>query len=771
MAKVFLSHSSSDKELVRKIAQGLGKYQCIYDEFTFEVGKKTLDEIFIGLEKTDIFVLFISDAALNSEWVQKEINIAYDNISRNNISRILPIIIDKSITHNDLRIPSWISRPYNLKVLTSEVIILKKIRQCLREVLLNNNLEARQADEIFIGRNKEMEIFENKINNFENITPSCIVVSNYFEGIGRRTFLKYALKKSNFIDGLYEPFIVEMSEKESIENFIYKINRIAEDENILNYDFTDETVASKIDIAKKLIVDFLKYKEIIFIIDEGSIILPNGFIVDWFNELITKKEFNNTLSLCVISKYKPRNNRIQFSEMLIVPIPELTSSESKNLFAKLLSIYKLEAISLEDKKLFLDNINGVPGQIKFAVNLISQDLLEAKKCLHDIREYSDTFASTLLNIVKNENELAYQVLILLSESDIISMELIDKVFDENAIDCISYLRDLSICHPVFYNYEYIKLNSIIADFVSRSKIKLDGKYKIKLDSILKDLLNQNLDEVLRNDYSEFMLTIQQMLQDRITIPKKYFIPSLILKNIIKEYYKGNYEYVIEVCLKLLENNKYDFQIIWETKYRLTMAYARTNNEQFFEHIDFFNNQVNKLDYFFLLGFYYRNNNNFERSMEYYNEALKIYPAHPRSQRELVSLYLSQGMYTEALDIAKSNYEKNKTNIYHIQSYFSCLLKKSYTVSIVDMKLASNLLQLIKDSVDVKAADMYPCMLGEYKFYAEKNFTEAIKILQEAIRSNNNKVYPMKSLLEMYKKRDMTDAYNKLELELSKLKKY
>lgn len=70
MAKAFLSHSSSDKNLVRKIASLLGIQRCVLDENSFEPGARTLDEIFRELDESDVFVLFISDKALNSEWVQ-----------------------------------------------------------------------------------------------------------------------------------------------------------------------------------------------------------------------------------------------------------------------------------------------------------------------------------------------------------------------------------------------------------------------------------------------------------------------------------------------------------------------------------------------------------------------------------------------------------------------------------------------------------------------------------------------------------------------------
>ncbi|MFY3230183.1 toll/interleukin-1 receptor domain-containing protein [Klebsiella pneumoniae] len=74
MIKAFLSHSSKDKEhYVRNVANWLGKENIIYDEFTFEEGERTLDQIMEGLGDSELFVLFISNSALESEWVKKEI--------------------------------------------------------------------------------------------------------------------------------------------------------------------------------------------------------------------------------------------------------------------------------------------------------------------------------------------------------------------------------------------------------------------------------------------------------------------------------------------------------------------------------------------------------------------------------------------------------------------------------------------------------------------------------------------------------------------------
>jgi len=76
MDKIFLSHSSADKPYVSYIANALGKDRCVYDEMCFDEGMKTIDEIFRGLSQSSIFVVFISNKSLDSDWVQKELSTA-----------------------------------------------------------------------------------------------------------------------------------------------------------------------------------------------------------------------------------------------------------------------------------------------------------------------------------------------------------------------------------------------------------------------------------------------------------------------------------------------------------------------------------------------------------------------------------------------------------------------------------------------------------------------------------------------------------------------
>lgn len=81
--KAFLSHSSSDKELVRAIANELGRQFCIFDEQAFSTGVDFITSIEEGLSDSSVFVLLASQKALESVWVELELHeVAYRKIQR-----------------------------------------------------------------------------------------------------------------------------------------------------------------------------------------------------------------------------------------------------------------------------------------------------------------------------------------------------------------------------------------------------------------------------------------------------------------------------------------------------------------------------------------------------------------------------------------------------------------------------------------------------------------------------------------------------------------
>ena len=212
--------------------------------------------------------------------------------------------------------------------------------------------------------------------------------------------------------------------------FTYKHKEFDKNGDIVKYDFSSESIEKKIDIAIEQIKQFVSFKELIFIIDDGGIVLPNNKVVDWFTKIVNCEEFDNNLIFCLISRYRPNEVSLRKErKSLVYRIPELSNSETQNLFLRLLKIYGLNDIKKEDKEFFINNLNGIPAQIIYAVNLIEINSHEAKKNINDVIEYSDNFSATVLNYLKQKG-ISYQLAILLSKSEIFSVDLIQKVFGE-----------------------------------------------------------------------------------------------------------------------------------------------------------------------------------------------------------------------------------------------------------------------------------------------------------------------------------------------------
>ena len=95
--KLFLSHCSSDKAIVREIKGKLyGFLDTWLDERQLIPGEQFVDSLKEAISKTDLLLLFISKSALESRWVDQEIKWAIS--IENEIKRpfIIPIILDNS---------------------------------------------------------------------------------------------------------------------------------------------------------------------------------------------------------------------------------------------------------------------------------------------------------------------------------------------------------------------------------------------------------------------------------------------------------------------------------------------------------------------------------------------------------------------------------------------------------------------------------------------------------------------------------------------------
>lgn len=116
--------------------------------------------ILVGIDDTDIFVFFISNDSLESDWVKEEIYHAQENLNNDNkkLSQIFPIIIDDSITYADKRIPDFLKSgfgAYNLRHIQNYKVACKKIEDQLTKLRMEKEIDFGKKINFFYGRDIE----------------------------------------------------------------------------------------------------------------------------------------------------------------------------------------------------------------------------------------------------------------------------------------------------------------------------------------------------------------------------------------------------------------------------------------------------------------------------------------------------------------------------------------------------------------------------------------------------------------------------------------
>lgn len=123
MTKVFLSHSSIDKPVVRQVMAELLLMGAdpFYDEVSITNGGVIPRDIEKALETTDTFVLFWSKDAAVADWVKSERDVAW-GMFHHQPHRFLVVILDDTALPLTLKFKKWIDARKDHSLVASEIL-------------------------------------------------------------------------------------------------------------------------------------------------------------------------------------------------------------------------------------------------------------------------------------------------------------------------------------------------------------------------------------------------------------------------------------------------------------------------------------------------------------------------------------------------------------------------------------------------------------------------------------------------------------------------
>jgi hypothetical protein len=762
MIKCFLSHSSKDKGYVRAVASGLRKETRIFDEQTFEKGMSPAEEIINGLDDTSLFVLFLSDSALESEWVKKEMRLAKAKVDEGDIQRIYPIIIDDKIDYTDERIPSWMKEGFNIQPIKKVQVAIRQINARLREIAFKTHPTLKERQRIYVGRNDKITNVEQRFDDFDKPTPIVFVASG-LNSIGRKSFIKTALTKSTVIRESYEFPIIQMESTDSIEDFILKIDDLGLADIGEIYDLMTTSIEAKVEIAIKLMESIIEEKERVLIDDKGAIIQADSSVVSWFVDIIDSIKNFGHLTFCIASKfrgYKAFSNRNP--EYYFEEIPELNVHERRGLLKRYSQFKELE-LERDDLKFFSDILSGYPEQVLFAVDSIyDTSLFAVKRDSHLIREYADNKARVIIeSFASDEKKLSF--LYFLSKFEFISYEFLFSLIDEDEFYPITQnFINMSICDQLGVNNDYIRVNQVIQDYISRSKFGTSQEYDRILSEHIKKFISEYSDD--NRDLSEYIFSIQEAIKSGKDIDSRILVPSYFVKTIKSLYEKGgssNYKEAIRLADRILDNSQYmHVSVIDHILFMKCQSLARLHDREFFGAV----RQVREPESSFLHGFYFRLTRQRARAIESYKRVLAKRPNDYRTKSELVLLYLQNDEYELALGLAKSVYNRQKNNPINANNYLNCLFYKDKAS--IDQGIIEEILDKLKLNPAQRSQEIYCSAKAKALAKFDNNVDEAFELIEKGILDFPDIKYPVLTLCDLaiqYRKLDkLVYAIERLE---------
>jgi len=766
MIKCFLSHSSADKpHYIREVAKRLRKETKIYDEETFEKGMSPLEEILNGLDETSLFVFFISDAALKTDWVKLEVTQAKILLDESKITRFYPIIIEEGITYKDERIPDWMRESLNIQPILNPAIAARKINTRLTEISWNHHPRLKERQQIFVGRNDHIQRIEERLDDFSSNPPIALIASG-LPAIGRKSLLHNALKKSNLVREAYDLPIISLTPVDSIEDFILKINDLGfyRGSNLiqrLNGEF-DEKVKIAIEIARQIVAE----DERILIEDRGSLVPGSGEVVDWFREVVASIAESQHLTFAIATQFRPARNLNRTDQnFFAVELHELTSPERNGLLSRYAKFEKLE-LARNDLSFFSDLLTGYPEQVFFAVNQIRDfGLYQAKRDSHLVQQYGSDKARVVMEQFSGEDKIQ-NFIYLLCKFEFLSYEVLFDIVDEQEyFPILLRLLSSSVCEQIGSTSEYIRVNEVIRDYISRSRFGTLTGFEEQIQTHIKSFIDRYNDD--NADISDYLFSAQESLRKGNGIPNELIIPSAFIKT-IKKLYDEDRNYIDAVALsnRVLQRERYLHNTtVNHIRYIKCQCLARLRDGSFFAEV----RNIPEPDKSFLHGFFYRLSGEFVKAEQSLKDVLRRKQNDPRAKGELVLVYMQSDDYESAFELAREQYNNRPSNLINANNYFACLIfrdpsteNKAQLVSIID--------RLKKDPSD-RAQEILSSAEARLLAYYDSDEHRSLNRIEEAIQLFPNIDYPKLTKAEIAihfrNKQKLREAISLLESSVGK----
>ena len=652
MNKVFLSYSHDDGDLVKKVANELGRQYAQYDEFVFETGEDLRSAIRKALDNSSIFVLFASRNSLKSTWVQFESGEAELRRIQALLTNALVYLIDDDIHIED--IPIWLQKG-KITSQKSPGIIARDIRFKLDKI-------TREAQhQFFVGRTEDINNIEAGLLPADGTRPPRVVVVFGLPGIGRRSLLKNSIPR---ILNLNKFIYIRIAEGDEVNDICLKIA-----DKVEPYSTSEdlERIASSIrelseTEALKRISDNLGNMnfagEFPIFYDNYGIVDLEGHLYPAINQIISKTSPENYYGLVTSRKplLSPEMN------VPVIPLRKLRKEDTKRLIS-LVANQKDVKLSTGQITALSDYLAGYPPSAYFALEQVrafgfdltidkAVDLVEFRASVF-LKHFEEIGMSELdksiLRLLAGYSPLPYSIIV---ESLLLSHKY-EKGFIQSSIVNLVNLTLIYLDEDGLY-----RIAEPIQNATTRAYGILDPDSHTKIAQLLKEYIYSQD----KSDYYKKLELIQAFLRASWLVDNKkvqdssIFFPSDLIKVAQTYYHSRDYKNAILAGKAALI---YRPNSISANNFLVRALIQEGQWEEAMEQLEESKHVLRERDIFFLRGFLERKRRNTIEALKYYELARSAGRRDSAISREISLCHNLLGDNNEAMEYLYAALEKDR----------------------------------------------------------------------------------------------------------------
>lgn len=765
------------------LRDALGEDMVVIDKFVFESGEPIRDEIRKYVSQCRYFVYLISKEAFESDWIEEELAHARDFVDDEKLL-FYPIVIDPDIDVNHPRIKSWIRNKYITDGYPRPEVLARLLLRKYKRDKMESDTRQREINGLFLGRESDIAELKNAMidlrTGMDPVQPNTVIVYGV-PHLGRNRLLREFLSREVKSGVNWTEFLhVSLASSDDAWMLAQELN-----EKMKLFDKTEITeklsggeVVSRL---SQLIQALEEAKEYFIIEDDGAIVRRDGRLVDWFVELASMPEMSRGVRFNIVSRYAPRPEMFNgFRTVICKKVDELSLSSMTRLFKEYSRIVEFDMTPAQAQN-YAERVKGHPAPVQRIVDRLQKGGSRAgEKAFRDAMAAIDKDFQYVVDIIRKDTG-AFDTLNLLANVIFLSESNLAEIMGGevgNHLDLLDSFGLLSYAGPDNMN---IALNSGMADYLRHRRssyftTELQDKLR---DFALRQLRNQPVDEV---DLSGYLAGIEQEInQSADSIPATALVPSMVLKVMKEAYYRGENDRVVKMADQLLTG--YDKSLFHDMErsvhYWLCLALARKADRRFQTEIKYFDEsgRSDSYSYNFLKGFYYRHcgksEPNYRRALEFYMRAYGI------SQRRgeefsiakllheiwLVKTFLKE---PDAFRFAKECYEADPKNSYHIEAYFTSLVRSNRP----DRDVLRRLINEMACSSAPHRRIITATMNVEYDYAFTHDTQQLVNGIRKVLDDDPDdtyRAYPLRVFKELCERGDMPSVYHSVRKDYPKVR--